>query len=573
MNPDANPYSWYEDGQAMGIVADIFRETAEKLNLPYEIVPVANRKEYEAALQSGMVDIWIDMDNDYEHEGGNQYASIDEFTSATKNSMSALLYADKLSEEEFAALSKPEETHLRTKKGSLWVRIVKRDVDDRGSILWLISICDMDALYQKELLVDQAMFEKRRQELLQQEQLQKANLLLEQQKAELQEAYTQAQHANSAKSDFLARMSHDIRTPINSIIGVLEIAENFSSDTEKLRDIRAKCQTVAWYLLSLVDDVLDMSKLESGEVHLVEGAFRLDELLDQCREIIEPQAAEKDLTFVMENRLEKEDCALISSSTHLRQILTNLLSNAVKYNRLHGSITAIAEKQAADQTSVTVCFTIADTGRGISEEFQKEMFEPFTRETTQEASVSGTGLGLPIVKRLTDMLGGSITVQSELNVGTTFTVTIPFRRDLERKECETKQVSNKESLHGMNILLVEDNALNLEITEYLLKHEGCTVRTAINGLEAVRAFEQSKPFYFDAILMDVMMPIMDGYEATQTIRAMDRPDAEKVQIVAMTANAFAEDVAKCKAVGMNAHLPKPFKTDQLIASIIERGKQ
>ena len=501
------------------------------------------------------------------------YASIDEFTSATKNSMSALLYADKLSEEEFAALSKPEETHLRTKKGSLWVRIVKRDVDDRGSILWLISICDMDALYQKELLVDQAMFEKRRQELLQQEQLQKANLLLEQQKAELQEAYTQAQHANSAKSDFLARMSHDIRTPINSIIGLLEIAENFSSDTEKLRDIRTKCQTVAWYLLSLVDDVLDMSKLESGEVHLVEGAFRLDELLDQCREIIEPQAAEKDLTFVMENRLEKEDCALISSSTHLRQILTNLLSNAVKYNRLHGSITAIAEKQAADQTSVTVCFTIADTGRGISEEFQKEMFEPFTRETTQEAAVSGTGLGLPIVKRLTDMLGGSITVQSELNVGTTFTVTIPFRRDLERKECETKQVSNKESLHGMNILLVEDNALNLEITEYLLKHEGCTVRTAINGLEAVRAFEQSKPFYFDAILMDVMMPIMDGYEATQTIRAMDRPNAEKVQIVAMTANAFAEDVAKCKAVGMNAHLSKPFKADQLIASIIERGKQ
>ena len=501
------------------------------------------------------------------------YASIDEFTSATKNSMSALLYADKLSEEEFAALSKPEETHLRTKNGSLWVRIVKRDVDDRGSILWLISICDMDALYQKELLVDQAMFEKRRQELLQQEQLQKANLLLEQQKAELQEAYTQAQHANSAKSDFLARMSHDIRTPINSIIGLLEIAENFSSDTEKLRDIRTKCQTVAWYLLSLVDDVLDMSKLESGEVHLVEGAFRLDELLDQCREIIEPQAAEKDLTFVMENRLEKEDCALISSSTHLRQILTNLLSNAVKYNRLHGSITAIAEKQAADQTSVTVCFTIADTGRGISEEFQKEMFEPFTRETTQEAAVSGTGLGLPIVKRLTDMLGGSITVQSELNVGTTFTVTIPFRRDLERKECETKQVSNKESLHGMNILLVEDNALNLEITEYLLKHEGCTVRTAINGLEAVQAFEQSKPFYFDTILMDVMMPIMDGYEATQTIRAMDRPNAEKVQIVAMTANAFAEDVAKCKAVGMNAHLSKPFKADQLIASIIERGKQ
>ena len=500
------------------------------------------------------------------------YASVEEFTAATGNSMAALLFESKLTPEQFAALSDPEETHLHAKTGSLWVWIVKKDLEDGGRGMWLISICDMDALYQKELLMDQFMFEKRRQELLQQEQLRKANFLLEQQKAELQEAYTQAQHANSAKSDFLARMSHDIRTPINSIIGLLEIAENFSSDTEKLRDIRTKCQTVAWYLLSLVDDVLDMSKLESGEVHMVESPFRLDDLLEQCHEIIEPQAAEKGLTFVIENRLDREDCALVSSATHLRQILTNLLSNAVKYNRLHGSITVTVEKAAADQTSVTVRFTIADTGRGISEEFQQEMFEPFTRETSQESAVSGTGLGLPIVKRLTDMLGGSIAVESQVNVGTTFTVTIPFRRDLEGKEPESAHTAHKESIHGMNILLVEDNTLNLEITEYLLKHEGCAVRAAINGQEAVRIFEQSKPFYFDAILMDVMMPVMDGYTATQTIRAMDRPDAKEVQIVAMTANAFAEDVAKCKAIGMNAHLPKPFKADQLIASIAGCGR-
>ena len=498
------------------------------------------------------------------------YDGAAEFEDATGDSLAALLYQNKLSEAQFAELSGAAETHLRAKGGSLWVRIVKKDVDDQGQRLWLISVCDMDALYQKEILVDQIMFEKRRQELLQQEQLRKANFLLEQQKAELQEAYSQAQHANSAKSDFLARMSHDIRTPINSIIGLLEIAEHFSSDTEKLRDIRTKCQTVAWYLLSLVDDVLDMSKLESGEAHLVEDAFRLDELLEQCREIITPQAAAKDITLVMENRLTKEECALVSSSTHLRQILTNLLSNAVKYNRIHGSITAIAEKQDADQTSVTVRFTIADTGRGMSEEFQKEMFEPFTREMTQETAVSGTGLGLPIVKRLTDMLGGSIDVQSELGVGTTFTVTIPFRRDLTGEAAESRQEVSKESLHGMKILLVEDNTLNLEITEYLLRHEGCAVRTAVNGQEAVRIFEESRPFYFDAILMDVMMPVMDGYTATQTIRAMERPDAEKVQIVAMTANAFAEDVAKCKAAGMNEHLPKPFKVEQLVASIAGR---
>lgn len=500
------------------------------------------------------------------------YSSSEEFEKATKNSMSALLYENKLSSEQFAKLSDSEETHLRAKQGSLWVRIVKKDIEDQGCKMWLISICDMDALYQKELLVNQIMFEKRRQELVQQEQLRKANFLLEQQKEELQEAYTQAQHANSAKSDFLARMSHDIRTPINSIIGLLEIAEHFSSDTEKLKDIRMKCQTVAWYLLSLVDDVLDMSKLESGEVHMVEGAFRLDELLDQCREIIAPQAEEKGISFVVDNQLEKEDCALVSSSTHIRQILTNLLSNAVKYNRPNGSITAVAQKDSADEASVTVRFTIADTGRGISEEFQKEMFEPFTRETTQEAAISGTGLGLPIVKRLTDMLGGSISVESELDVGTTFTVILPFRRDTEGSENVNKVPPHKENLHGMNVLLVEDNMLNLEITEFLLKNEGCNVRTAVNGKEAVDIFNHSKPFFFDAVLMDVMMPVMDGYTATRAIRAMDRPDAKEVQIVAMTANAFAEDVVKCKEAGMNAHLPKPFKADQLVASIAERGE-
>lgn len=500
------------------------------------------------------------------------YGSSDEFQAASGNSLSALLYENKLSYDQFVSLTGSEETHLRARSGALWVRIVKRDIQEGGEKLWLLSVCDMDALYQKELLVNQILFEKRRQELIQQEELRKANFLLQEQKEELQQAYTQAQHANSAKSDFLARMSHDIRTPINSIIGLLEIAEHFSSDTEKLRDIRIKCQTVAWYLLSLVDDVLDMSKLESGEVHLVDSAFRLDELLEQCQDIIAPQAEERGIRLVVENRLDKEDCALISSSTHLRQILTNLLSNAVKYNRLHGSITALAEKVDADDENVTVQFTIADTGRGISEEFQKEMFEPFTRDPGDESSITGTGLGLPIVKRLTDMMGGSISVQSQVDVGTTFTVVLPFRRDTEQNEAAGGTPVHQESLHGMHVMLVEDNALNLEITEFLLKNEGCTVVTAVNGQEAVRAFEKSKPFYYDAILMDVMMPVMDGLTATRTIRAMDRPDARQVQIVAMTANAFAEDVVKCREAGMNSHLAKPFKVEQLIASLADRGR-
>ena len=325
--------------------------------------------------------------------------------------------------------------------------------------------------------------------------------------------------------------------------------------------------TVAWYLLSLVDDVLDMSKLESGKVHLVDDTFHLNELLDQCREIIAPQAAEKKVTFTVENHLLEEDCALVSSPTHLRQILTNLLSNAMKYNRPDGAVTAVAEKEFSDEESVTVRFTVTDTGRGISEEFQKEMFEPFTWELAPDAAISGTGLGLPIVKRLTDMLGGTISVQSELDEGTTFTVILPFRRNLEGHVPAPEKTAHKESLHGMNVLLVEDNMPNMEITEFLLKNEGCCVHTAVNGAEAVTIFAESKPYYFDAVLMDVMMPVMDGYAATQAIRAMDREDAKKVQIVAMTANAFAEVVVKCKEAGMNAHLPKPFKVDQLIAAV------
>ena len=500
------------------------------------------------------------------------YESSSEFEAATNNRFASLIYTKKLSEEQFIALEGHAETHLKAKNGALWVRIVKREIADADDKMWLISVCDMDALYQKELFVNQIMFEKRRQELVQQEELKKANILLEQQKIELQEAYTQAQHANSAKSDFLARMSHDIRTPINSIIGLLEIAERFSGDTEKLNGIRAKCQTVAWYLLSLVDDVLDMSKLESGEVHIVEEGFRLDDLLTQCREIVSTQADEKGLTLNFENRIGAEDCKLISSPTHIRQILTNLLSNAIKYNRPGGSVTAIAERVSSDEASVTVRFVISDTGCGMSKEFQKEMFEPFTRELSHEGNATGTGLGLPIVKRLTEMLGGKIEVESELGVGTTFTVAITFPRDIAGNAVGVcHPAAHRENLREMKVLLVEDNALNLEITEFLLKSEGCEVVTAVNGKNAVEIFEKSKPFTFDAILMDLMMPVMDGYTATKTIRTMDRADAKRVQIVAMTANAFAEDVVRCKEAGMNSHLPKPFKVEQLIAAIAERS--
>ena len=498
------------------------------------------------------------------------YTTAAEFEAATGGGLAALLYPNELSPERFAALSGSAETHLRGKDGALWVRIMKQDVTDGGERLWLLSVCDMDALYQKELQVNRILLEQRRQELVQQEALRKANLLLGEQTAELQRAYAQAQSANAAKSDFLARISHDIRTPINSIIGLVEVAEHFPDDAEKQKRIRAKVRTVAWYLLSLVDDVLDMSKLESGNMHITESAFRLDELLDRCRDIIAPQAAEKGLTFVAENRVPQADFALIGSATHLCQILMNLLSNAVKYNRPNGSIHAVAETESEDENGVVVRFTVADTGCGISEEFRQVMFEPFTREASQEAAVSGTGLGLPIVKRLTELLGGSIAVESELGVGTTFTVTLPLRRDTATEAASGRPETRRENLQGVSVLLVDDNALNLEITEFLLKKAGCTVRTAANGREEVEIFGQSEPFGFDVILTDIMMPDLDGYAAARQIRALDRPDAGQVQIVAMTAGTLADTIAKCREAGMNAYLPKPFTAEQLADAIAGR---
>ena len=364
-------------------------------------------------------------------------------------------------------------------------------------------------------------------------------------------------------------MSHDICTPINSIIGLLEIADHFSNDTSKLKELRVKSQTVAWYLLSLVDDVLDMSKLESGKIQLLSEPFQMDGLLVQCQEVVAPQAAERKIAITIKNDLDSSDYALVSSATHVRQILTNLLSNAVKYNRPNGTIRMDVEKVSERDNQITVQFTIQDTGRGMSAQFQKEMFEPFTREVVPGSDVSGTDLGLPIVKRLTDMMGGHISVQSELGIGTTFTVTLPFERNAAVDARSDKQIVQKNALCDANILLVEDNLLNLEITEFLLREEGCSVVTATDGQEAVQLFAQSKPFYFSAILMDVMMPVMDGYTATQKIRAMNRPDAQKVQIVAMTANAFAEDIAKCREAGMNAHLAKPFKVGQLVKAITQ----
>ena len=405
--------------------------------------------------------------------------------------------------------------------------------------------------------------------------LEEANRTLESQKAELQRAYQEARLANAAKSDFLARMSHDIRTPINGILGLSEISERYADDPVKLRELRAKSRAAAKHLLSILNDVLDMSKLESGEVELLDEPMDLEEVLDQCREINEPLAVQHQVALRSGPLAGREDRYVLGSAAHVRQILTNIVSNAVKYNRPGGTVDISAGVEAGyDPEHVCFRVVVADTGFGMSERFLHKLFEPFTREeTAQCAHTQGTGLGMAIVKKLVDKMGGTIQVESQVNVGSAFTVALPFRRDSEKRAAQPRKAGPRADLHGVRILLVEDSPLNREIAVFLLREAGAEVDTAEDGEEALRVFSESPVGHYHILLMDVMMPVMDGCEATRRIRLLNRPDARTVPIVAMTANAFVEDVAKCRAAGMDGHLAKPLDTEKMLSTVASFAKQ
>ena len=401
-------------------------------------------------------------------------------------------------------------------------------------------------------------------------QLEQQTLALEQQKAELQKAYTEARLANAAKSDFLARMSHDIRTPINGILGLSEISEHYANNPEKLKDFRAKSRAAAQHLLALLNDVLDMSKLESGEVSLVEEPFNLNDLLRQCWAVVASQAAEKNITLKTAGHLPLAHADLLGSPLHVRQILLNILSNAVKYTGKGGQIYVRADEVSLTADEAVFRLTFADTGCGMSPEFLERIFEPFSREDSASSKViPGTGLGMSIAKKLTDKMNGTITVTSQPGKGSTFVVTLPFRRNPARAQAPVAAEPLPQTLNGALVLLVEDNPLNQEIAQFLLTEAGARVECAENGAQAVERFAQSRPGTFDAILMDIMMPVLDGYGATRKIRELPRPDAKTVPIIAITANAFTDDVAKCRAAGMDGHIAKPLDTAKMIATIAQ----
>lgn len=386
--------------------------------------------------------------------------------------------------------------------------------------------------------------------------------------AQILEEAQEAKIANLAKTEFLRRISHDIRTPINGVQGYLNMAARFPNDEAMQISCRKKANTALNYLLDLINNVLDMSKMESNEIHLEQKPFDLIEIADEIKVIVEPKAMEMGITYEAECQYEESTAThLIGSPLHLRQILMNLTSNAIKYGREGGYVRMKSYLVTKNQDMALYEFICEDNGIGMSEEFQKHLFEPFTQETLDaRTKYQGCGLGLSIVKKLVDVMGGTITFTSQKNVGTTFKVTLPFRIDHNFENRDAKQKAQI-SLEGIHVLLAEDNELNMEIAEFLLQEHGVSVDKAWNGKEAVEAFASKEPGYYDLILMDVMMPEVTGTEAATIIRKMERADAKQIPIVAMSANAFADDIQRSLDAGMNDHLAKPIDEQKLLAVI------
>ena len=392
-------------------------------------------------------------------------------------------------------------------------------------------------------------------------------------KAELLRAAKKAEAANEAKTEFLQRMSHDIRTPINGICGMIDVADHYAEDMKKQTECRAKIKEASHLLLELINEVLDMSKLESDEVILEEIPFNLNSISEEILGVIEQMATEQNIRILWEEK-EVTHWNLIGSPVHVKRILMNILSNAVKYNKENGYVYISCREIPSEQTAMTTLeFVCRDTGIGMTEAFQKRIFEPFAQEHAgSRTKFAGTGLGMPITKKLVEKMGGTISFESKEGTGTTFVIRIPFRIDTDRKDRTEAEEKTETSIQGLHVLLTEDNELNMEIAEFVLQNEGAVVTKAWNGQEAVDIFRKSRLGEFDVILMDIMMPVMNGYEAAKMIRSLDREDAKVIPIIAMTANAFTEDKMRAKEAGMDEHIAKPVDGKLLVKVINELVK-
>lgn len=385
---------------------------------------------------------------------------------------------------------------------------------------------------------------------------------------ELEVAAYKAESIAHAKSEFLSRMSHDIRTPMNAIIGLTHLARD-EEDLQVVREYLHNIDTSSTFLLGLINDILDMSKIENGELTLREGPFTKQEFEDSINTVIRPQMEEKEIHFVF--RLSDQSTCIWVDRLRFSQIFFNLLSNAAKFTPTGGTVEFLSESLKPRGEKIGICFTIRDNGVGMSQEFMDHMYDPFSQERSALGdTVKGTGLGLPIVKNLVDAMGGEISVNSQLGKGTEFIIKlyVPVAEE-EKQETEEEKDTSTEKLKGDRILLVEDNEINIYVAQIILEKAGCIVTVARNGEEAVKLFQESDIYQFDAILMDVRMPIMNGLDATRAIRRMDRPDAPEVPIIAMTADAFDEERRNTLEAGMDYHLSKPINPSILYKVLAE----
>jgi signal transduction histidine kinase/AmiR/NasT family two-component response regulator len=389
----------------------------------------------------------------------------------------------------------------------------------------------------------------------------------------LKERAAAARAANSTKTDFLARMSHDIRTPMNAIHGMVEIIKKNPEDKKRVRDCIRKIDISTSHMIVLIDEILDMSKLDNGNLDITTESFDIGEVLQQSLDFAVGQAEERDISVYMDSS-DLTVTKVVGCELYTRRIFTNLLSNAIKFNKDNGSVTIEVNENVIDKRRVVYTFSIEDSGIGMSRDFISNAFEPFSQENKgSRVDFSGTGLGLAIVKKLVEAMGGRIDLKSEVGEGTRLTFSLPFAIDKKSGGTDEEIAEHmKTGLKGSHMLLVEDNQLNLEIAKFMLEDKEISVDTAVNGEEAVKLFEKSAPFTYDLILMDIMMPVMDGVEATKAIRNMTRADAKIIPIVALSANTYAEDIKISRDAGMDDHLGKPIDVERLY-EVITRLKK
>lgn len=645
MNPDGNPYSWYEDGEAHGIVADLFTATAKKLGLDYEIVPVSDNSEYEELLNSGSVDIWMDLNSYYEDEGEYKYkitapylttsVSVVHRRGSSGKMKRIAIIGDNIATNEIISSVWPDaEIVSLNSVYECSQQIIENKID--GALLMSYTAQKLardDTL--NRLTVDivpgasmnlqmgvnsqdnylfYGIWEKTLAEVSSQKSAEIVQTYLEATETptllayvfdhpsylvftifliflilflvilyiqsvrtknrqlrisdQLSTALIEAKNANDAKLNFFSKMSHDIRTPLNVVLGMTQIAKKYKHDASKLDNALDSISTEGNYLLTLINSILDINQLEHGHIELIQKPFNPEECMQESVEILRPLADKKEQKLLIS--CDFKDHVVIGDSGRFSQIMVNIISNAIKYTDIGGTISIKMESL----TDHRYRFTCTDNGIGMTQDFLQHICEDYARaEDSRTSATEGTGLGMSVVKGFTDLMHGTLLVESELGKGSTFTVEIPFEEPSDKQRAlilHPASVSLKSHLQftGKKVLLVEDNALNAEIAMELLQSIGLTVDWAENGKIGIEKYEDSDFYEYFAIFMDMQMPVMDGIEATKRIRSSQRCDHD-IPIFAMTANTFTSDRRLCEEAGMNGYIPKPINLKDIEGTLKE----